>query len=137
MKRDIWGVFHDGVLMRIDGCVPGTIRLDVEIQYLRGMFDEPGTSFRIELQGCTKLVYAEYDQEPTDDVARIQEREPEILYVTSEHPLLLDCVMGTLELEYDAMRVTLPSGAEVSYASLAFASEKYWAEWSARSKGAA
>jgi hypothetical protein len=137
MKRDIWGVFHDGVLLRIDGHVPGTIRLDLEIEYLRGMFDEPGTSFRIELNGCTKLVYSEYDQDPTDDVARIQAREPEILYVSSEQPLHLGCVMGTLELEYDTMRVILPSGVEVSYASLASASEKYWNDWSARSRGEA
>lgn len=135
MKPDIWGVFHDGVLKHIDGGIPGTLRLEVEIEYLRGMFDEPGISFQIELTDCTKIVYSEYGQEPTQDVAQIQELEPEILYVTSERPLLLDCVMGALELAYDAMRVTLPSGVEVSYESLTSASERYWREWSERSKG--
>jgi hypothetical protein len=135
MKRDIWGVFHDGVLKHIDGSVPGTLMLSVEIEYQRGMFDEPGISFRIKLTGCTKVVYNEYDEKPTQDIATIQNREPEILYVTSEQPLLLDCVMGTLELEYDAMHVMLPSGVEVSYESLASASDRYWNEWSARSKG--
>ncbi|MDT7520644.1 hypothetical protein RAE19_18445 [Rhodoferax sp. TBRC 17660] len=135
MKRDIWGVFHDGVLKYIDDSVPGTLMLEVEIEYLRGMFDEPGTSFRIELTGHTKVVYSEYDEEPSQDITKIQERMPEILYVTSEQPLLLDCVMGTLELEYDAMRVMLPSEVEVSYESLVSASDRYWSEWSVRSKG--
>ena len=65
MNRDIWGVFHDGVLKHIDGGVPGTLTLDVEIEYLRAMFDEPGISFRIELTGCTKVIYNEYEQVPT------------------------------------------------------------------------
>ncbi|MBK7547593.1 MAG: hypothetical protein IPI20_07030 [Rhodoferax sp.] len=135
MKRDIWGVFHDGVLKYIDGTLPGTLKVEVEIEYLRGMFDEPGITFIVVLTGCTKLRYSEYDQQATEDIAKIQEREPEVLYVSSEHPLLLDCVMGTLELEYDAMRVSLPSGLEVSYESLASASERYWNEWKARGKG--
>jgi len=137
MKRDIWGVFHDGVLKHIHGGVPGILVLDVEIEYLRNMFDEPGNSFRIELTGCTKMVYSEYDQEPTHDIAQILGREPEILYVTSEQPLLLDCVMGTLEFEYEVMHVWLPSGVEVSYESLASASERYWSEWRARSEAGA
>ena len=137
MKRDIWRVFHDGVLKHIDGGVSGILMLDVEIEYLRNMFEEPGNSFRIELTGCTKMVYSEYDQEPTHDVAQIQDRELEILYVTSEQPLLLDCVMGTLEFEYESMHVRLPSGVEVSYESLASASERYWSEWRASPKGEA
>jgi len=135
MKRDIWGVFHDGVLKRIEGVIPGNLRLEVEIEYLRRMFDEPGSSFHIELIDCSKFVYSEYDQEPTSDVRQIQEREPEILYLTSEQPLLLDCAAGSLELDYDDMRVVLPSGAEVSYEGLAAACERYWNDWSARSKG--
>jgi hypothetical protein len=134
MKRDIWAVFHDGVLKNIEGTVPGTLRLQIEIEYLREMFDEPGISFAVELNNCTKFKYSEYEEQPTENIARVQEREPEVLYVLSEHPLVLDCVMGTLELEYDAMRVTLPSGGEVSYGSLESASEKYWSEWNARAK---
>ena len=114
--------------------MPGTLRLQIEIEYLREMFDEPGISFAVELNNCTKFKYSEYEEQPTENIAKVQEREPEILYVISEHPLVLDCVMGTLELEYDAMRVRLPSGSEVSYGSLESTSEKYWSEWNARAK---
>lgn len=134
MTPSIWGVFHDGVIKRIDGTVPGNLVLAMEIEYLRAMFEGEGTGFNIHLQSCTKLRYGEYDEEPTDDLERIQEREPEVLYVTSEHPLVLDCVMGALELEYGAMLVTLDSGVRVTEEELAKASEQYWQRWSESTK---
>jgi hypothetical protein len=137
MKRDIWGIFHDGVLTRLLGSVPGRLNLHVEIEYLRQMFDEPGGSFTIELEGCSKFRYTEHDEQPTEDLSKLNMLEPEVLYIASENPLVLDCAGGTLELEYNSMRVTLPSGSEVSYESLVSASEKYWNEWSKRAGGKA
>jgi hypothetical protein len=126
----VWGVFHDGVIQAIEGTIPGDLVLTIEIGYLRGMFDGDGSSFRVHLTGCRRMMYSEYDEEPTDDLDRIREREPEILYVTSEQPLVLDCVMGPLELEYERMAVTLDSGVEVSEQELVSASELYWNRWS-------
>ena len=129
MSPSIWGVFHDGEILGIAGAVPGELLLTIEIGYLRGMFEGDGTGFEIRLKGCTKLRYSEYDEEPTEDLARIRDREPEILYVTSETPLVLDCVMGSLELEYQEMSVTLDTGSQVSEEDLAKASEHYWQSW--------
>jgi hypothetical protein len=124
-----WGVFHDGVIQGIEGALPGNLVLTIEIGYLRAMFEGEGSSFRVHLMGCTKVRYCEYDEEPTVDLDRIREREPEILYVTSEQPLVLDCVMGPLELEYRQMAVTLESGVAVSQQELVSASELYWSRW--------
>ena len=73
--------------------------------------------------------YCEYDEEPSVDPQRIQEREPEILDVTSEQPLVLDCVMGSLELEYERVAVELDSGVNVSEQELFSASELYRSRW--------
>lgn len=132
MKRDVWGIFHDGVLTRIRGVVPGAVTLEIKIAYLRRMFDEPGKTFAVELLDCSQFRYNDYEQGVTEDIAKLNELEPEILYVSSEFPLLLDCVMGSLELEYAAIRITLPSGVDVSYESLISASDRYWSEWSSR-----
>jgi hypothetical protein len=129
ITRSAWGVFHDGVIQAIEGTIPGNLVLTIEIGYLRAMFEGEGSSFRVNLDGCTKMRYSEYDEEPTVDLDRIREREPEILYVTSEQPLVLDCVMGPLELEYERMTVTLDNGAEVSEKELVNASELYWNRW--------
>jgi hypothetical protein len=124
-----WGVFHDGVIQAIEGNIPGNLVLTIEIGYLRAMFEGEGSSFRAHLIGCTRMRYCEYDEEPTVDLDRIREREPEILYVTSEQPLVLDCVMGPLEIEYEQMAVTLDNGIEVSEQELVSASELYWNRW--------
>jgi hypothetical protein len=126
MNRDIWGVFHDGVVKLIEGTVPGTLRLEIEIGYLRGMFPEPGDRFFVNLLGCSKFIYTGFDERPTENTSYIQDKEPEILYVTSEEPLVLDCAMGTLEIEYDEMTVTLESGQAITYEALASASHEYW-----------
>jgi hypothetical protein len=108
--------------------------LAIEIEYLRAMFEGDGTGFNIHLQSCTRFRYGEHDEDPIDDLERIQEREPEVLYVPSEHPLILDCMMGALELEYGAMSVTLDSGVRVTEEELAKVGEQYWQRWGESAK---
>jgi hypothetical protein len=129
MKRDIWGVFHDGVIAEIAGTVPGTLRLRLRIRYLRRMFEEPGTNFLIELQGCSRLRFTPYGEAPTENLKEIEAHTPEVLYVQSEDPLTLECAEGVLEVEYNEMHIALPSGSKVTYEALVAASEKYWTEW--------
>lgn len=126
MNRDIWGVFHDGVIEHVEGSFPGSVNLDLSINYLRDMFDGDGTGFKVQLGGCTQFEYCEFDELPTTNFEEIGKRQVEILYVISANPLVLDCAMGTLKLEYDSMRVTLDTGEPVSYEALVKASEKYW-----------
>ena len=135
MTPSTWGVFHDGVIKRIEGAIPGTLQLSLEIRYLRAMFPGEGTSFSVRLDECTKVTYNEYGETPTTDLNTIQEREPEVLYVTSEQPLVLDCVMGKLELAYAHMSVALENGTQVSEQELVNACELYWKRWQERSTG--
>lgn len=131
MQRDVWEVFHDGTVVRIEGAVPGDLRIGLEITYLRRMFDEPGDSFTVELGSCSRFQYTEYDAERTENLPDIESKEPEILSVESVEPLVICCVMGTLELEYKSMKVLLPSGTEVDERALLSAGQRYWDEWSA------
>ena len=134
MNRDVWGLFHDGYINRIECTAPGVLRLEVRIEYLRDMFPERGTSFVVTLTACSKFVYRGYDEQPTDDIAEIQAREPEILYVNSMDPLVLDCADGTLELAYETMTVTLESGQPVTEDALIQASDKYWKDFASRAE---
>lgn len=129
MNRDIWGVFHDGEITKITGTVPGDLRVEVEIGYLRNLFQEPGNTFFVELRNCSKFEFSEYDEAPSTDLTHIQERKPMVLYVTSQEPLVLDCAMGTLEMDYAQMEILLPSGRGVSERELTEACERYWREW--------
>jgi len=129
MNADVWGIFHDGVIERIDGSIPGLVVLHLNVPYLRQMFNGQGNGFKVSLSGCTKLEYTEYDDAPTSDLLEIGAKQPEVLYVTSTDPLVLDCAMGTLGLAYEAIEITLDSGEPVSYEELAAACEKYWDDW--------
>lgn len=129
MKNDIWGVFHDGYIKRIEGCVPGDVRLEIEIPYLRAMFKEPGERFVVELRACRQLQYTESGRGTISDLSVIESLSPEILYVNSEEPVVIDCVMGTLELQYLGLEIKLPSGVSLSYDDLEEASSRYWQEW--------
>ncbi|MFH7813432.1 hypothetical protein ACH0C8_16105, partial [Acetobacter lovaniensis] len=80
------------------------------------------------------FVYCGYDEQPTDDIAVIQAREPEILYINSLDPLVLDCADGTLELVYEAMAVASESGQPVTEDALIQASEKYWKDFASRTE---
>lgn len=135
MQRDTWGVFHDGIIAKLEGSVPGDLTIQLEIGYLRTEFEEDGDHFVVHLERCTKFRYCGYDDQPTEDLDEIQSREVDVLYVSSEEPLVLDCSDGVLELEYQAMRVALPSGREVTRDELMAASENYWEEWRARANG--
>jgi len=134
MQRDVWGVFHDGILAKIEGAFPGDLAVQLQIEYLRNEFEEDGDFFIVELGSCTKFKYSEYEAQPTEDFAEIQNRKIDVLHVSLEEPLLLNCSMGVLELEYKTMRVVLPSGRAVTREELVAASERYWNEWSARAK---
>ncbi len=129
MNRDIWGVFHDGETTKIAGTVPGDLRVEVEIGYLRKLFPEPGHTFFVELRNCSKFEFSEYDAAPSTSLAHIQKRKPMTLYVTSQEPLVLDCAMGTLELDYSQMEVLLPSGRSITEHELTEACDRYWREW--------
>jgi len=128
-----WGFFHDGVIEQAEGALPGELILTVDIGYLRAMFAGEGSGFRIHLSGCTRVRYCEYDEEPTDQLEIILEREPEILSVITEQPLVLQCVMGELEIDYESMFVKLESGIQLSEREIADASELYWSRWRERS----
>ena len=132
MNPDIWGVFHDGNIDAISGAVPGVVELHIDIQYLRAMFGDTSTHFRIRLRGCSVMEYQEYEQPPISDPVAIAAQEPEVLYVRSVEPLVLDCREGELRLSYDSMEVFLDSGEPVTYEQLSSASKRYWDGWSKR-----
>lgn len=134
MNPDIWGVFHDGVVTNITNDGFGTIGLTLDIAYLRGMFSGDGTTFQISLRGCSSFTYSEYESTPSSDLARIQELQPEILYVQSTSPIVIDCAGGVLEMSYDEMSVHLPDGRQLTYEQLVAASRDYWQRWSEQSQ---
>lgn len=134
MDPESWGIFHDGHIEKIEGRIPGDVRLHVSVLYLRQMFPGNGRGFVVRLQGCTLCEYQEYDEEPIQDLQGIERKEPELLYVQSTVPVTIDCAMGTLRLDYQAASITLDTGEPVTDGELEAACKRYWEDWESRAK---
>lgn len=96
----IWNVLHDGGIIAIHGAVPGTIRLDVSIEYLRERFTDPGEIIQVTLTDCTWFAYRDYEaQDFCTDLPAIAASEPEILSAEMCGDISkVCCVGGTLEV---------------------------------------
>jgi hypothetical protein len=58
----IWNILHDGVIVAVEGTVPGDLRIDIEIAYLRKRIRDAGTLIQVLLIGCTRLAYRQYEK---------------------------------------------------------------------------
>ncbi len=47
----IWNILHDGVIVAVDGTLPGDLRIDVEIGYFRKRIPDPGTLIQVRQIG--------------------------------------------------------------------------------------
>ena len=134
MDPKLWNLLHDGGLDGISGVVPGDLTLSVSIRYLRSRFPGAGVGFNVALQQCTAFSYTPYDEPPVSDLAAIVAQDLEILGAEAGDPLRIDCVTGTLQARYAAVRIELDTGGEVSIEALTTAARDYWREWDEKNR---
>lgn len=131
----IGNVLHDGAIIAIHGVVPGEVRLDVEIDYLRKRFTDPGQAFQITLNGCTWLAFRSWNEDEAviTDVTRIAALELEILSAEMRAERFdIHCGGGTLEIIAADGSLTLDSGRPLTLPDLLDAATAYWQEFSRR-----
>ncbi len=135
-SSEVWKYLHDGGIENIEGSVPGDVSVHVSIRYIRKRFPGDGTGFIIRLSNCTRFEFEPYDEPACTELAEIVRLDPEILSLQSADPVVVNCVMGTLNLAYTHATVTLDSGVPVSLEELDAATKTYWEEWSQRNRKA-
>jgi hypothetical protein len=134
----IWNVIHDGSIIAVRGTVPGTVRFDVSIQYLRERFTDPGEVIQVTLTDCTRFAYRDYEAEDfCTDLPAIAASEPEVLSAELRGDMSeVCCVGGTLEVRASGGSLALDSERAITLQELVDVSEAYWTEWSERAKQA-
>jgi hypothetical protein len=135
---EIWNVLHDGVIVALEGEVPGTLRIDVSIDYLRKRFDEAGESIQLSLYGCTRFAY---QQSPASafitDLPSIVLMRPEILNASLCGGLCeIECADGSIEVVAAGGSIRLDTGRNVELRELIEVADGYWTEWSERARQA-
>jgi hypothetical protein len=133
---ELWGCLHDATLVRIAGLVPGDLRIDVRIAYLRERFPGPGEGFELLLRGCTQFAYEPFEGSPTTNLQEIAAMRLWVLGADPGTPMLVACSTGTLVVWYQSVGIKLDTGLDVSLSELEDATESYWREWSARHRTA-
>ena len=130
LTADLWNVLHDGGVDRVEGAVPGTVRLHCYCQYLRKSFEEPGDGFVITLYGCTSLTYQPYTaDEATDDFDAIGEAAD---FLSAEVPTEIFGMYGWLRLEAAGYSLALDTGRPIALDDLKAVAAAYWTEFSER-----
>src|ERR1700722_4533671 len=96
----IWNILHDGVVVAVEGTVPGNLRVDIEIDYLRKRFPDSGDLIQVHLGGCTRFAYRQYEKsEFSTALAEMAAMGPEILGASIRDGMCeVECSDGTLEV---------------------------------------
>ena len=131
----IWGYLHDGSLDRIDGTLPGGIKVYISIPYLRNAFQPAGEGFVLTLTNCTKFTLESDSGVVIHDIGQIAVDSPELLSIESEEPLLVYTTLGTLAIDYQAITIALDTGQPLTTRMLDQASEQYWQAWEEKHRG--
>lgn len=141
---DIWDVLHDGSIDSISGTVPGTVIMNVGIEYLRERFEDPGTLLCIKLRACTRFAYRAYDQtEFVTELDEILANDPDILGSfgsdsefggeVSDGMSVLGGSKGLIEIRAESGTLSLDSGREISLDELKAVATGYWEDFENRS----
>lgn len=129
----IWNVFHDGSIDRVEGAVPGSVSVYVDIDYLRERFSDPGEHFIVTFPNCLDFSFQLYDDSTLIvDFAAIADAWPGILSAEMDGE---DCKVftdsGILRMKASSGSIRLDSGREISLCELLDTAASYWEEWEA------
>ncbi|MEW6495761.1 MAG: hypothetical protein AB1589_25060 [Cyanobacteriota bacterium] len=130
MSEQIWNLLHDGVIEKLSGNIPGTVKVCIQISYLRHIFSEDGDSIIVILDNCQKLEYEPYSSNRRfTEFSLIESESPEILEARSEdNDILIVCGEGLIYIRYTEVSLALDTGCEITILALENAARKYWNE---------
>jgi hypothetical protein len=128
----IWNILHDGVIVAVDGTLPGDLQIDIEIDNLRKRIPDPGALIQVLLIGCTRFAFREYEKSGfSTALTEIAAMGPEIVTASMKDGVCeVDCTAGTLEVVAGDGAIGLDSGRAVTLQELTEVAESYWKEWS-------
>ena len=128
MDTELWELLHDGTIAKLDRMSSGELRITLEIEYVRQMFDGEGTSLFIYLTDCDVLRYEAYDGSiPIDDLEQLVREELSFICAREEDgQIKVSCGYGDVCLRYRTARVELDDERPITRYDLEDACSRYW-----------
>lgn len=131
----IWNVLHDGDITAVAEEDSDTIKMFVNIPYLRRRLDPLGDSFVLILEGVTELDFEDYDGNKSTLQEEIEVGSIGILSTDSESmPVKVFTSMGQLTLGYKRIRLFLDTGKEIDFETISRVCQEYWDEFKEKSQ---
>jgi hypothetical protein len=129
----IWNTLHDGQITAISKEAEQTLRMFVNIPYLRRRLKPIGDSFVLILSGLAILEFENFDGTNTSLEEELKLATPEILSTESESmPITIATTTGYLKLDFQNIGFELDTGEKIEFESIEKACEEYWDEWEKR-----
>lgn len=136
-------LFHDGTVVRIEGQVPGDLRIRVQIEYLRHMYSEDGDSIDLTLCGCNHFSFQKCGSETrSESPETFLALKPEIMSAKPDRGMVAvnyqDAEpgpdsdlsnMGTFWLDCERVALALDNGRATDLSELGEMSGDYWGNW--------
>jgi hypothetical protein len=139
----IWNVFHDGIIVRVEGSIPGDLALLIECDYLRKRFTEPGGQFTLTIHDCSKFQFRPWadDQSLVTDLNALGRLGLWILSADeTDDQCKVHCSLtgpgsgGVLEVIAGEATLRLDAGRLITLTEIENVAEAYWTEWESRSR---
>lgn len=132
----IFNLLQDATIVAIAGETPGTVRLEIDCDYLRDRLEGPGDRFFLSLNDCTRFVYRRLDDDGggLDDINAIAARR---LWISGADQHEGFCVVhcaehmrngsgGKLEIAAHNITISIDNGREIPRSELEDIAEEYW-----------
>jgi hypothetical protein len=137
---EIWNVLHDAIIVRLDGSVPGELRLEIDCDYLRDRFTPGGERFILTLSECTRFAFRPWS-EPSSEMTDLGAIAARRLWVLSAEEVdghgKVHCNEhipkgngGELLVSASACALRLDDGTPVTLSELKRVASEYWEEFS-------
>ena len=128
MDTELWELLHDGTIAKLDRMPTDELRITLEIEYVRRMFDGDGTSLLIYLTDCDVLTYVPYDgSSPISDFEQLVHEELSFICARDEDgQVKVSCGYGDVCLHYGTAHVELDDRRSITRDELEDACSRYW-----------
>lgn len=130
----IWNTLHDGIITDIEGNIPGTLNLTIEIEYLANRLKGNYDSIKVSLSECTLFKYDFYKSKDEtlhyEQLTEIVSQQPIIISCEEENGhLVIECACGLIQCKYTGSELFLLNNEILSYEALFNECKGYWDEW--------
>ncbi len=134
-RIQIWNILHDGEITAVSDELSNSLKISINIPYLRRRVKPLGDSFILTIEGLKDFAFYNFDKKSESLKEVIETGSPEILSTDSESmPVRITTTLGELILDFEDIHISLDTGEKIEFDIIEKIFQEYWTEWKTKSK---